>query len=288
MGGFLSGLEKFGLGNLNNKDIYAKKEEKPAEGKQEKEQEPPKIQETDLIYDKTFACPVCDDKFTAKIMKTGRAKMIGSDFDLRPKYEGIDAVKYEVLLCPHCGYAALGRYFSSMLPAKAKLIKENISAHVKVPSFPNDIYTYDEALVRFDLALASSVVKRAKSSEIAYVCLKRAWVKRGYLETLEAVDEKDRDAKRIKELQQGEYEDLNNAYKGFIEARSSESFPIAGMDEITVDYLLAQLANYLKDYDVALRLVGGILTSSSANSRIKDKARDLKEQIVKNKQEEEY
>lgn len=58
-------------------------------------------------------------------------------------------------------------------------------------------------------------------------------------------------------------------------------FPLCGMNEITVDYLLAVLAVRFKDYQVATKLLGSIITSSSANSRIKDKARDMKEQVVK-------
>ena len=101
----LCGLAGLGLDNLENMDIFGqeKKEEQAAA-------EAPKIEEKDLIYDKNFTCPVCGEDFPAKIMKTGKARLLGTDQDLRAKYEGIDAVKYDVILCPHCGYAALNRY----------------------------------------------------------------------------------------------------------------------------------------------------------------------------------
>ena len=55
---------------------------------------------------------------------------------------------------------------------------------------------------------------------------------------------------------------------------------MCGMDEITVDYLLAVLSFRFKKYDLASRLVAGILTSPSANARMKDKTRDLKDLIL--------
>ena len=45
-------------------------------------------------------------------------------------------------------------------------------------------------------------------------------------------------------------------------------------------YMLSHLALF-EQFDVASKLVSSIITSISANPRMKDKARDLKEQIVK-------
>ena len=75
-------------------------------------------------------------------------------------------------------------------------------------------------------------------------------------------------------------EALKAAYEGFVSARQKESFPIAGMDEITIDYLLAVLSARFEKYDVAQKMIAGILLNKAANSRIKDRARDLKEQVL--------
>ena len=53
------------------------------------------------------------------------------------------------------------------------------------------------------------------------------------------------------------------------------------MDEITVDYLLANLAFMTEHNDVCSKLIGKILTSNVASARIKDKTRDLKEEVLK-------
>lgn len=275
MAGLLSGLSGLGLGNLENMDIFA--EEQKKDDKKEA-QAALKVEEKDLIYEKTFECPVCGESFTSKIMKTGKAKLLGTDADLRPRYEGIDANKYDVELCPKCGYAALGRFFGGLTAGQIKLIKENISKSVRLHVYKDEIYTYEEALERYKLCLANAVVKHAKASEKAYICLKSAWLFRGYTEHLES--EENTDKVKLAEYKKQEEVYLLNAYNGFIEARKSEGFPMCGMDEMTVDYLLAELATHFKKYDVASKLVATILTSPSANARIKDKARNLKEEIL--------
>ena len=56
---------------------------------------------------------------------------------------------------------------------------------------------------------------------------------------------------------------------------------MCGMDEPTVDYLISVIAMRFEQFDVASRLIAGILTSPTANPRMKDKARMIKEMIVK-------
>ena len=274
MAGLLSGLAGLGLGNLENLDIYDEPKKEAEKGKTEA----PKIEEKDLIYEKTFECPVCDTKFPAKIMKTGRAKLLGTDQDLRAKYEGIDALKYDVLLCPCCGYAALNRYFPSITSPQAKLIRENISQKVHLHTFNDEIYTYEEALERYKMCLVNAVGKRARASEKTYVCWKNGWLVRGYQEYL--VENGESDEAKLAELKTTEDTYLQNAYNGFVEAVQSESFPMCGMDEMTINYLLAVLAARFKKYDVASKMVATIITSASAPTRVKDKARDLKDQIL--------
>ena len=278
----LFGLSGLGLNDLETMDIYGqeKKEEQQAAAP-----EPPKvnkinkkIEEKDMIFDKTFTCPVCGESFTSKVMKTGKARLLGTDQDLRARYDGIDAVKYDVILCPHCGYAGLSRYFSNLSRVYVKMIKENISDKVQLHTYDDDIYSYEEAIERYKLCLANAVVKRAHASEKAYICLKSGWLMRGYQEYLE--ESGDTDMARLREVKAMEEAYLKNAYTGFTEALQTETFPMCGMDEMTVDFLIAVLAFRFQKYDVASRMIGSILTSVSASSRTKDKARELKEQIL--------
>ena len=212
----------------------------------------------------------------SKVMKTGKTKLIAQDDDMRPKYEGIDANKYDVVLCPHCGYAAIARYFGPLLPAQTKLIKENICASIKLNKYNDPVYGYDQAFERIKIALACAVVKKSKISEKSFICLKTAWLLRGKREMLEAEGHLPTDVRETLENQEKEY--LKNAYTGFLDARGKENPPIAGMDTNTLDYLLAQLAYKTGDYDTASRLVAGLL-STRGNERLKYKVLDLKELV---------
>ncbi len=277
MAGLLSGLEQFGLGNLENMDLYEtqKKTDKGPDGKPA----PHMVQEQDFLFDKSFTCPICDAEFKARTVKIGKAKLAGSDLDLRPRYEQIDLLKYDVIMCPECGYASLSRFFKFVTSPQAKNIREKISATFKPQKEYKELYTYDEALERYKLTLANAIVKQTRASEKAYICLKTAWLLRGKAEHLDK-NLPDYEAQK-KECEEGENAFLKNALEGFLAARQTESFPMCGMDEPTVDYVIAVTAMRFEQYDVSSRLITGILQSTSANPRMKDKARDIKEMLMK-------
>ena len=276
MGGLLSGLEQFGLTNLENMDLY----EKPKKVEKDEQGKPvPVMQEQDFLFDKSFTCPICDREFKSRTVKIGKAKLAGSDLDLRPRYEQIDLLKYDIIMCPYCGYAALSRFFKFLTSPQAKNIQKTISATFKPQKETKEIYTYDEALERYKLTLANAIVKQAKSSEKAYICLKTAWLLRGKAEHLDKNLPDYEEQKKQCEDEENEF--LRNALEGFLAARQTESFPMCGMDEPTVDYLISVTAMRFEQYDVASRLITGLLTSPGANPRMKDKARDVKEMLMK-------
>ena len=115
------------------------------------------------------------------------------------------------------------------------------------------------------MALANAIVKKTKASEKAYICLKTAWLLRSKAEHLDQ-DLPDYEAQK-KQCEDGENEFLRNALDGFMTARRSEGFPMCGLDQSTVDYLIAVTAVRFGQHEVAGRLV---------NPRMKDRARELK------------
>lgn len=276
--GIFSGFDKLGLGNIENEELFEDPKKKVREIKKE---EPKKklqlINEEDYLFDKKYKCPVCDSDFDAKTVRTGKVKMKGVDIDLRPDYDELDQNKYDVIACPACGYAALGRYFPNLNKYQIDDIRVKICMNYKHEPNRGPIYTYEYAKRLYQLALANAVVKKAKNSEKAYLCMKSAWVIRG--ETQRMDPDEDGYAAKKKENDEQEKELLTNALNGFVMARQTEEFPIAGMDSTTLDYLIAALATETGQKDIATKMIGDILASRSANSRIKDKARVLKEML---------
>lgn len=277
MGNLLSGLEKFGLGNLENVDIFS--EEKKKRIAEEKKENKPELTEAELVFDKTHKCPVCEKEFKAKSVKIGKAKLTEVEMDLRPKYKNIDSLKYDAIVCPHCGYAALSRFFDFITSPQIKLVKDNISANYKAKDSDKEFYSYDDAIENHKLALLNAIVKKARVSERAYICLKLAWIIRGKAENTLQDDENYKEI--IKQCQKEEAEYIKNAYEGFKAAITSETYPMCGMDETTVDYLVAVLAMNTGSFDIASKLIAGIITSRTANKRMKEKALILKEELIR-------
>ena len=274
--GLLSGLARFGLGNLENMEIY--EEEKPENTEADKAVQKV-VHEADFLFDKSYTCPICGREFKERTIRTGKAKLIGSDRDLRPRYEHIELLKYDIIMCPVCGYAALGRFFPYVTPLQAKNIKDKIAIHFTSQDEAKDVYTYDDALERYRMALANAVVKQAKTSEKAYICLKTAWLLRSKAEHLDK-ELPDYKAQK-KQCEEEEKEFLRNALGGFLSARQSESFPMCGLEQATVEYLIAVTAMRFEKYDVTSSMISSILQLTS-NPRIKDRARELKKIVLEN------
>lgn len=272
-----SGLSQLGLGDMAGMNLFEDDKKAENTGDEGVNVKQPEITEEDLLFDKAYTCPCCEKKIKSKTIRAGKNKLVSQDTDLRAKYTLVDPVKYDCIVCNNCGYAALVRYFDKSTSAQLKLIKENISTKFKGVDETAPTYTYDEALVRFQLALANAVVKKARNSEKAFICLKTAWLLRGKAENLPADMEDIEEVRR--ELHKQEMGYIENSYKGFKIAMQTEEFPICGLDEFTFLYLTAELGRKCKDYNVSMKLVSDIITSPNSSNRIKDKARELKDRI---------
>lgn len=272
--GLFSDLSKLGLKQFEEVDLYVDKK-KPKETVEDKvaKKKIVTVEEKDILFDKTYLCPVCDHSFKAKTVMTGKVKSNGRDTDLRPRYKVADPLKYDAIVCEKCGYSALTRFFGHLTSHQIKQIKADISGGFKGVDNTQETYSYDDAIIRHKLALACCLVKGSKYSERAYICLKLAWLIRGKYELLEENDP------QIASLKEEELECIANAYEGFSQAFSKENFPICGMNESTITYLVAELAFRLGKYEPSLKLLSKVLLSNNANARIKSEALDLKERI---------
>ena len=200
MAGIFSGLEKMGLGNISGGDLFEDPSKKEVNVKKNEPQKKLVLaNEEDYLFDKKYKCPICDSDFEAKTVRTGKVRMKAVDVDLRPDYSEVDQNKYDIIACPECGYAALGRYFTTLTKYQIDDIRSKICMNYKKQPFNEPIYSYDHAKKLYQLALANAVVKKAKNSEKAYICLKTAWVVRGETQRLDpsAADYEQKAAVRV-------------------------------------------------------------------------------------------
>lgn len=283
--GLLSGLEKFGLEQMDTTNLF--EDEKKPKAEQQGQADAPKEEkhlETEFLLLKSIRCPVCDHVFRTRLVKTGRVKRLEPDFDLRPRFAYIDTNKYDVSSCPKCGYTAINRYFSHITSGQVKLIDQGVHSKFKANTLVNaedalEAYTYEEAIEYCKLALYCTMVKKGSTSEKAYECLKLSWLYRGWREKLESEGTNDRELLSNVKAEEDAY--YKQAFEGFMKAIASESFPMCGMEESTVNILLANMAFKLEKYDVSSKLVSAILTSRVASRSVKDRAMTLKEEIIK-------
>lgn len=233
-------------------------------------------QESDLLYTKRVECTVCGQEFETRVVRSAKLRRIEPDLDLRPRYRYIDTLKYDVYSCPHCGYTATTRNFGNLTKGQVNLVKEQICSKFQSTNAPvPETIDYETAIRLYKLALISANAKRARISELAYACLKISWLYRSYREELPEGQETEK--KQIGNLEEDFY---HKAYEGFKKAIAEEDFPICGMDSLTMDYLMGCLAFHFKEYAYASKAVANILGSQIADRRTKDKALDLKTNIV--------
>ena len=276
MADLLSGLGKFGLNFLEGAGLYEE---------EEKEKEinappppPPVKEEADYLFDKSYECPVCYSAIRARTVRAGKVRLLRTDLDLRPVYEQLEPLKYDVVICPKCGYAVASRYFGGLAKFQKEAIREVISPSFRPAEEEKQTYTFEEALERYKLSLASAVVKRARASEKAYICLKSGWLLRSMEENLPE-DTPDYE-KKLAELKEQERVFLQNALDGLLNARMTETYPMCGMDQTTAEYLIAVLAMNDGRFDISSRIISDILASRSTSRRIKERARDIKELLI--------
>lgn len=275
----LAGLEKFGLGQsqeLNILDDGRQKVKQEAKGAQTAV----KLSEQDFLLNHKVTCAVCGQTFYARKVIGSKLKRMEPDDDLRPNHEYIDTLKYGVYACPHCGYAALVRGFDHVSAAQRKWIREAVCANFRPVDEPKqEVYTYDYAVDRYKLALLSTMAKKGKLSEKAYICLNIAWLRRRQYDLLPddtSYYQQKREA--VKEEFEGFYQ---QAYEGFLNMLFTETAPYCcGLDSNTVDYILAQMAVYYRKYDVASKMLSHLLGSTSTPRRMKDKCIDLKDRVL--------
>ena len=153
----LAGLEKFGLKAEDTTNLFEEEKKTVAASGEGKKEEVP--EEGSFLLDKAIRCAVCDQVFKTKMLKNGRVKRLEPDFDLRPRYEHIDTLKYRVISCPFCGYTAMNGYFEHLSSMQMKMVKEQVCSNFK-PSGSIDarILDYDEVIERYKLALFNTIV----------------------------------------------------------------------------------------------------------------------------------
>ena len=218
-----------------------------------------------IIILRKHDCPVCKTSFQNWDVSSYKVRLVKSDMDLRSYFTPYDPLYYASVVCPSCGYSALRSYFNKITAQQCRAILDNITPRFR-PKEYGQIYTVEQAIERYKLALFSATVKKASASEKALISLQLSWLYR---------DHSDED---------NEILFRENALKGFMNAYENESFPIAGMDPPTLQYLLGELYRRNGQLDDAMKFTNMIIVSRTVTARLKERAEDVKELILAEKE----
>lgn len=254
-------LTEMGFDNLERMEVFPAKlsSEKRDTGQKENR---PSIEE--VLYDKSYTCPVCYTVFKNKAIRTGKNKLIDTDLGLKGHYDIVNPLIYECAVCENCGYAALARNFSHLTASQITWMREQISANYRPYHYPA-VLSEKDGILRYKMALLCSTVKKAKDGEKAYICLKIAWLYR------------DMNEKLLEEVF------LKHTLIGFENAYNNERFPIFELDELTTAYLIADIYRRLKEYSKALKWAGFIIMDKDVSLRLKTRALHLRSVISQEK-----
>lgn len=217
----------------------------------------------DHIFDKSVVCPVCDNHFKTKAVKSKSPRIQSKDSDFFIRYTVANPYFYDVWICNSCGYAAMKSDFEKLRSYRQELVRSNVTPKWKPREYP-DILDENMAIERYKLALLNAVLIKMPSSTKGMISLKISWMYRM--------------------LGDSEHEKvfLGQALEGLNDAYINEPFPIYGLQRDSLMYLLGDLNRRVGNDEEALRWYSKTIVSTNAAYRIKELARNGKD-IVKSK-----
>lgn len=84
---------------------------------------------SEIVYKKTFKCPVCEKSFQAYAVRTTRLKLVKRDKDFRSHYDSVDTTYFEMVTCPECWFSNFESAYSQPIIARFKENKDKITAY---------------------------------------------------------------------------------------------------------------------------------------------------------------
>lgn len=129
------------------------------------------------LFDSETMCPVCEQKFPVKMVRSSKLRLDKIDPDLRQHFHDFDPLWYAVWICPHCYYANFNFEFKQVSDALIKKIMEQgqeLKSKMKVGfSSPRKI---DEVFTSYYMILQTLQVGKVESSKTAKIWLRLSWL----------------------------------------------------------------------------------------------------------------
>lgn len=215
-------------------------------------------------------CPVCGE--TTRVVKV-KSKLLAehTDEDFCVHYKDFNPYFYKIWFCEHCGFAADEKTFLGSIPLTHKRkIQEFLNSRKLGLKFVEERQVPD-AVASFKLAIFYAELTGQSLAKRAGLYLELGWIYR-------ASEEKER-----------EDEMLERAISLYDRSLMTERYPINGLSDNAVIYLIGALYYRLHDFEKSTQYLSRII----GDQRIRDedivlykRARDLWQRVREEKKEE--
>ena len=215
-------------------------------------------------------CPICGE--TTRVVKV-KSKLLAerTDEDFCVHYKDFNPYFYKIWFCEHCGFAADEKTFLGSIPLTHKRkIQEFLNSRKLGLKFVEERQVPD-AVASFKLAIFYAELTGQSLAKRAGLYLELGWIYR-------ASEEKERES-----------EMLERAISLYDRSLMTERYPINGLSDNTVIYLIGAIYYRLHDFEKSTQYLSRII----GDQRIRDedivlykRARDLWQRVREEKKEE--
>ena len=206
------------------------------------------LTEVDILYDKKVKCPVCNQEFTTKKVRISKLKLIKQDPDFMPYYEQENPIKYNIFICPNCGYAAIEDKFDSISIRKKDIILREITSKWNKRSY-GDIRTIEQSIELHKIAIYIGQLLEYSRIELGILTLNLAWLY------------------RLNNDIEQEMRFLRLTRAFFEEAYYKESLSSVNMDEMKLAYLIGEINRRLGDKEKAIKWFNKVISNHNNNNQ---------------------
>jgi len=214
-----------------------------------------------FVVEKT--CPVCGK--STRIVKV-RSRLLAThvDRDFCAHYKDFNPYYYTIWVCEHCGFATDEKRFLSPMPEKHRAMLQEFMQQRNVKFGFLEVRGHAEAVASFKLAIFFAEMLKAQLSQQAGLTLELAWLFR-FSEEKEKEDAAIRRAIDLYDL-----------------SLMNERYPVGGLTDTTVIYLIGALYYHLGDIEKATQYLSRIIgdhESRIQERKLYERARDLWQDI---------
>lgn len=217
------------------------------------------MEEIQPLFDRSMECLLCKQTSTTKKIRSRFIKVAEYDTDFCPKYEegSVNALYYNIFVCPHCGFAYSKEFSKYFAPGTKELIIEKICSNWVSHSFSEE-RTIDDAIQTYKLASYSATLKKEKHITIAGIYMRITWLY------------------RIKQDKEQEIRFMKLARHEYDESFSFGDYSGTQVSEIRILYLAGELSRRIGDNQKAMKYFSSVLEKqkSAVETSIIQMARD--------------